>query len=441
MATNLPEPGAAPTPPARRLRRRSAMALLTLLLLAPPTRATDANDALASLLAQARTQNPELAAMRLDADAMRQRLPAAGAWPEPTLRVEQEDLSWRRGSPDPARLPWRAAETRYTLLQPLPGWGQRALRRDAAQADARAAESRSQGLWLELASRIKGAYLQLVLAVGSEGLAREQAELLLRLEQLARARYAVGLAAQQDVLRAQLEQSALRAELIGLQAEQRQARSRLDTLVGPEATTTALAAAPSPPPLPPLPSPAPLDAAALTRRALAASPVLAAEQARLQGAEASRDLVRSQRYPALQIGIAPTQMGSRVSAWGLMLEVGLPLQREARAAQEREAEALLAAQRARTEAVARQLQGELAEQLAALEAAQRNDALLQHELLPRAELSLQSALVAYEAGKADFATLLDAQRQIRKARQDRLKTQVEARLRLADIERLVGEAP
>ena len=61
------------------------------------------------------------------------------------------------------------------------------------------------------------------------------------------------------------------------------------------------------------------------------------------------------------------------------------------------------------------------------------------QLLPQSELGLQSALAAYETGKAEFAMLLEAQRQIRKARQEILKSQVEAQLRLADIERLLGE--
>ena len=60
-------------------------------------------------------------------------------------------------------------------------------------------------------------------------------------------------------------------------------------------------------------------------------------------------------------------------------------------------------------------------------------------MLPQSDLSLRSALAAYENGKVDFATLLDAQRQIRKAQMDRLKAQVEAQMRLAEIERIVGE--
>jgi outer membrane protein TolC len=48
-------------------------------------------------------------------------------------------------------------------------------------------------------------------------------------------------------------------------------------------------------------------------------------------------------------------------------------------------------------------------------------------------------LAGYENGKGDFAALLDAQRQIRQAKLNQLKAQVDAQMRLADIERLLGE--
>jgi outer membrane protein TolC len=65
--------------------------------------------------------------------------------------------------------------------------------------------------------------------------------------------------------------------------------------------------------------------------------------------------------------------------------------------------------------------------------------LIENQLLPQAELTYQSALAGYETGKVDFAILLDAQRQILKARQQQLKSHLEAQLRLAEIERLLGE--
>jgi outer membrane protein TolC len=139
------------------------------------------------------------------------------------------------------------------------------------------------------------------------------------------------------------------------------------------------------------------------------------------------------------VGLQSTQVGSRLTSYGLMVEVNLPLQQDSRRAQEREAESMVSAAQSRTEALANQLLGELAGNLAAFDGARRTATLVETQLLPQSELSLRSALAAYENGKVDFATLLDAQRQIRKAQMDRLKAQVEAQMRLAEIERIVGE--
>jgi outer membrane protein TolC len=65
--------------------------------------------------------------------------------------------------------------------------------------------------------------------------------------------------------------------------------------------------------------------------------------------------------------------------------------------------------------------------------------LVTNSLLPQAELSLQSALAGYENAKVDFATLLDAQRQIRQAKLTRIKAQAEGQARLAQLQRLLGE--
>lgn len=74
-----------------------------------------------------------------------------------------------------------------------------------------------------------------------------------------------------------------------------------------------------------------------------------------------------------------------------------------------------------------------------MDSARRSEALISTQLLPQSELNLRSALAGYESGKLDFGDVLDAQRQTAKARQDRLKVMVEAQMRLAEIERIVGE--
>ena len=420
----------------RRMRRLLAAAMVGAGLAGPvPAQENALGASVQGLLDYARTQSPELGAMRQEADAAAQRIGPAGALPDPVLRVELMNFNNYGNDASPSLLPWRVGETRYTLMQTLPGWGKRELRRDAAAADAKQAAARTDATWAELAARIKAAYAEYYRVAGNERLTREVLELMSQLEQVAQARYASGLVAQQDPIRAQLEQTAMRSELIALDSEKRQLRARLNALLARDGTAPLA----DPQLLRPLPAWTTADATTLVERARASNPQLQAEQARLASAQKNRDLTWRNRYPDLQVGVAPSQMRSRITTWSLMVELNIPLQQESRRAQEREAEAMVAAAQLRAEALARQLLGDLAGNLAGLDAARRTESLVKTQLLPQSQLSLQSAMAAYESGKVDFATLLDAQRQIAKARQDLLKSQVEAQMRLADIERILGE--
>ena len=90
-------------------------------------------------------------------------------------------------------------------------------------------------------------------------------------------------------------------------------------------------------------------------------------------------------------------------------------------------------------ALENQVTGELQENLVAFEAAEKQERLIAGTLLPQAELTFRSALAGYENGKVDFATLLDAQRAIKLARQGQIRARVEQEVRLAEIERMIGE--
>ena len=148
--------------------------------------------------------------------------------------------------------------------------------------------------------------------------------------------------------------------------------------------------------------------------------------------------MRANRYPMFTLGVAPIQQRSRIAEWELMFEVSIPLQQSSRRADEREAQAMVAAAQARREATANALLAELGEQLAAFEAARRIDTLTANTLLPQADLTVQAALAGYETGKVDFATVIDAQRQVRNAQTTLLRTRAEALMRLAEIERIIG---
>lgn len=411
-------------------------ALVACLALAVPVmasaNASQPGASVESLLEYARANNPEYAAMRLDADAASEKIGPAGALPDPRLRVELQDITMGR-TQNPALSPNRVGSTKYTLMQELPWHGKRALRRDIAAQEADGARGRAAASWLELSARIKSGYAQAYYLARTTRLATELLDLMTRLEKIAQARYAGGLAAQQDVIRAQTEQTSLRTELISLESERQVNRAQLNLLLarGPAEPLA------EPARLRPLPSPA--DLSELEARVRERNPQLQAEEARVRAAEKSRELTYKNRFPDVTVGVAPIQSRSSLKDWELMVELNIPLQQSTRRAQEREAVALQLAARARRDSVANQLVAELAQNVSGLDAARKTVAVIADSLLPQAELTFQAALASYETGKVDFATLLEAQRQIRLAKQTLIKAQAEAQTRLADIERIAGE--
>ena len=387
-----------------------------------------------SLLDFARSRNPEYASMRYEAEAAAERVTPAGALPDPKFRTELRDIT-RMGEQNPTLAPARVGSTRYLLMQDVPWLGKRDLKREIAELDARGAEGRASGTWAELAARIKTAYSQLQYVYRNEQLTREILDLMTRLEKIAQVRYAGGLAAQQDVIRAQVEQTGMKSELVALENERRQLQARLNALLArPSASPLA-----APERLRTLPAAARLDPVALEERVRTKNPQLFAEEARIRSAEKNRELTYKNRYPDFTLGVSPIQYQGSVKEWELMVEFNIPLQQSSRRAMERESESMLAAARSRKDATANDLLGELAENLAAIEAARRQEQLVATTLLPQAQMTFSSALASYENGQADFAMLLEAQQQIRKARLSQIKAQAEAQVRVAEIERLLGE--
>ncbi len=416
------------------MRRAPLFALLLLAGLAHAGPTVPLGATVDGLLAYAREHNPELAAMRFEAGAAGERGESAGALPDPKFRTELRDLT-RMGTQDATLAPSRVGSTRYLVMQDVPWFGKRDLKREIAELEAQGGEGKARATWSELATRIKAAHARLYYLTRNEALTREVLDLLVRLEKIGVERYAVGRASQPDVLRAHVEQTGLKSELLALEAERRALQTRLNLWLNRPANGELA----PPQMLRPLPAPAKLEFTALEERLRAGNPQLFADSARLRAAEKNRELVAKNRYPDFTFGVSPIQYRNAVREWELMVEVNIPLQQGSRRAQEREAEAMVSAAESRRQANANQLLADLAEQLAGLEASRQTQQLNQQSLLPQADINLRAVLAAYENGRADFATLLEAERQIRQARQSQLKAEFEAQLRLAEIERLLGD--
>jgi outer membrane protein TolC len=387
----------------------------------------------ASLLAYAKDHNQELAALRFDADAASQRVQPAGSLPDPVLRTELMDFTNQGNNRPASLLPGNVGATRYLLTQSVPWYGRRELQSNVARAQESGIRGQVAALWADLSSKIKSAYAMHYYLAGSIRLTREMADLTQRLEKLAQTRYANGQGTQQEVIRAQLERTDLQSTLIALANEQHHAHTQLNNLLS-RPSDAPLA---DPETLRPLPSAAGLGTLdALVR---ANNPQLQIAASGVDEAKINLDLSYKNRYPGFTLGVAPTQSGNTVKSWDLMVEFNIPLQQESRRSQEREAQSRVAAATARQEVLLNGVLSALAESVSGLASAQRTDNLIAMQLLPQAELSFQSALNGYANGKVDFATLLDAQRFILKARLQQIRAQYDAQLRLAEIDRLTGE--
>src|SRR6267143_3349170 len=127
----------------------SALVLTMPVAAAPKTSQPGAT--VTELIALARQLSPELAAAALTAEAATARIISAGALPDPTLRVDADNLDQRNVSMNGTTITFR-------LMQEFPLWGKLDLKREIASFEATAARHRSRGTEFELLARVKSVF-------------------------------------------------------------------------------------------------------------------------------------------------------------------------------------------------------------------------------------------------------------------------------------------
>ena len=394
--------------PARRdLAANPATALLTLLLatlclVAPAAAAPAAVPGvdLASVRTWLLEQNPELRALQAEAEAAQARVQPAGALPDPMAEVELMGIDPDR----PSLLPGNVDATTWRLRQSVPMWGKRGLARQVAHHQASAAGLDREALTLDLLARAEEAYVRFWHAREAVAVLDRQIELLDQLEEVARTRYALGIAAQQDSIRAQVARTGLQRERIGRLAARSEAAAMLNAVLARPAD--APLAEPTAEPEIPLPA-GRLDQV-LAILADAGHPALRASAARAEAADVALQLQRRTRYPDLSLGLGVMQRDDRVEGYEVMLAVEIPLQQRARREREREARLLGDAARARSEALAAGLAGQLGRAWSQATGARDQHRLIERTLVPQAQANFESALASYRVGEVDFGTLLEA---------------------------------
>lgn len=376
-----------------------------------------------SVLDAAHRLSPTLRAAALDTAAASARADRSDALSDPMLNVQTMQVP---GSRAPMH------QTTILLQQEFPLWGKLGLRKSAALALLDAARGEEAATAAELDEKIEVAFasyyrIDKALAINA-GVARIDDEL----KRVAAGRFALGIGNQAEVLSAEAEGTRTAVERVRLQRELRTATVQMNALLA--RTPDAPLAAPLS--LRPLPQPVP-GTDALLARLHKANPVLLAQDARVRSAEAEQSLARKDWYPDVTLGAgAQTNSGS----WGYAASFGvtIPLQWGAKESAEQEADANLGAARQRLAASIAELEGDLAQAIAALSAAEEMGSVRRKQLVPQLTAAYKSALAEYASGRGGLTPALDAANRLRDTELELLETDVEGQTALAAIERLLG---
>jgi len=348
------------------------------------------NSSLGDFLKFAMLNQPKVEAAYYDWNASVERITTARSLPDPqfTFQMDIENI---------------VSSVMPGFMVNFPGAGKLRAAAAIASAESQAKYFIFETAVLETTYEVKRAYYQLHFLEDRIRVNRETLELLSELEKLARAQNEVGKVTLQDVLRAQIEQNRLKTDVANLEDSRNSLQAELKSALG-------LGPDNPDPPLPKGFEPTDLDLSSekLLASAMEHSPRLKAMEAEVRAAEAAIVLANKGRNPDVGIGLMADARTSPV-LYRPVATVSLPVWRDKIAAQIAEGQAAKKAAEARLTGEQIAIALEFAERSVVFREASRNLEVLQNQLLPKQQESLEVARSGYLAGQIDFFNLTDAE--------------------------------
>jgi outer membrane protein TolC len=408
--------------------------LLSALLLAPRAAAAEALDSLlarptlevARLERAVLERNPSLAAMRSAWRAAEAAADQAGALMDPMLDVATAPGTWRSGTVDPTYM--------VSLRQRLPIFGQRGLMKRAGRAMARAAGEEVRTERQALLRETRASFGEYYRNARARDVNRELKDLVAQMRRTALAKYEAGIVGLADVLQAEVEIAMLDHDEVALERDRRTLVAMLNSLLRRDATAS------FPPPDPDLPIRAtPMRADSAIALARGMRPELRGVDAMRDARRAERALADRQRLPEFEIEarydrfMEETEMRPQVG-----VGLNLPIQLGRIGAARREARAKLDEIEWRRTALLARIDAEAAAAAARVEEIAHELMIVEGRVVPATERALDAARAAYEANRGEFITLLNAERDLARARLSLYETKVRYFDAAAELDRAVG---
>lgn len=333
---------------------------------------------------------------------------------------------------------------RIDLRQRFPYPGKLRLAGEVAQAEANAMEQEIETVALDLAVAASQLYDDLYLTDRRLEINQEHIRLLEDLHRTATARYAAGKLSQHEPLNAEVELAHLAHQDVILKSRREVVVARINALLhrAPKA--------PLPPPPVSLEVPtehvlADLGFASLEEMqnlALEQRPQLASARAEVEARRAAVRLADMSRYPDFDVGTSYSSMWAEPShRWMVGATINVPIRKKRIRAEKAEAEARLA----QAENLLVHMEDEIRAEVAQIhEMAQEAHHVLElydDRILPAARDHIEAARSSFEVGRAPFADVVRAEKDLRTSELAYQEVLADYHRRTAELARALGRLP
>jgi cobalt-zinc-cadmium efflux system outer membrane protein len=418
-----------------------AVRMLAVLLLAPahglaaePAAASAGPDLSDSLGHAAVEANPGIGATESRVRALREQVEESGAWMDPTFSAEYSNM------PIDAPVPGQHAMSgvQFTLKQTFYWPGKLRAREQEARSRVHEEQLGLAEQQVQLRALVRRAYYRLALSRQLREVTQKHLQLVNDFVDVVRVKNEAGVGAQYELLRLNVLEGQLRDDLNNFDQDE-------------QALTAAINAALHRPLGVPVPTPAqttlPEPAASapvLARRAEQDRPLLKHFTAAAATYRAASRRAAREGYPDITLWAgyrvrmrAGTDPGTDFVSLGVSLPI--PVFYDQRWGSERRRSELMA-QAAMQDRAAEldRIRGELGRVVATWKRALQKARTYRKDLTPEAQLTLQATFAAYQANRADFASLFQAELQLLDFERETLMADTSAAEARVDVEALVG---
>jgi cobalt-zinc-cadmium efflux system outer membrane protein len=357
---------------------------------------------LKELVQEARARNQEILAAQKKYEGARQRPSQAGSLPDPVFSPGYNS----NGNPLPGAGLGREATSMigFTVTQEVPAPGKRRLRGEVVVKEADVLFQEYRMVELNVIARLKQAYAGLYHSYAIQDLLQRTRDQLRELLQATEARYSIGRAAQQDVFKAQAQLSLIETKLLQAARERRTREAEVNGLL--DRAPGSVLGIPEEPRTEQIR--VPLEELIVTAEEQA--PARMREQKTEEREEAAMRLARRSYYPDYAVTGGYSNMGGLPAFYTFRVDLKIPLYyaRKQRAEVTEQAQAVARAQHS-YQAAGQTVRARITEQYAAAEAALELMRIYTQDVIPQANLALDSSLLSYQTGAVDFLSVLNNQ--------------------------------